>query len=123
MSFFPVVKLYTEHTSMSEKITLSLDVPMDQLTTIVTKTVNKQLEYGGQYGYCGEAAQLIENLSKVALLQIIRNLDYAQAIKSLFEECFEKVARDVVIQEIQKLVKKTVKEMKDRGDLLNGSNN
>lgn len=99
---------------------VTIEVEKELLEKVANDALKKLLEYN-KYTY-GEGARLIVEKTKETLSAIIMDYDFEETIKGIFEDAILNIARDVVTEEIRKIARKTVKDMRARGDLLNESN-
>jgi hypothetical protein len=84
----------------------------------IAENAIKSLLRNDQYGGTGEAAEYIKRQTRYALMEQLRNIDLYGKVQGIATTCFNDIIEDIVRQEIIRVAKKTVKELKDKGELL-----
>lgn len=97
---------------------LIIELNESDFIKIIELTI-KQLLNNNQYGRAGEAAEYIKSQTKIALIDHLRQFDFHSLVKEVSSICFNEIVEDTVRQEITRITKKTVKEIKEKGELLN----
>lgn len=87
------------------------------LTYIVEGTIKKLLRYTGESYGQGELTTYVQQQTKTALTYELQNFDFNTKVAGLLKSCLDDIINDVVRKEIERITKKTIRVMKDNGEL------
>lgn len=97
---------------------LIIDLNESDLAPIVEGTIKKLLRYTGESYVQGELTAYVQQQTKTALSDQLKRFDFNAKVVDLIKLYLDDIVSDVVRKEIERITKKTVREMKDKGDLL-----
>ncbi len=96
---------------------LIIELNESDFVKIAEGTIKHSLRHD-QYGGTGEAAEYIKQQTRMALMEQLRHLDFSSTVQATATTYFDAIIADVVRHEITRVAKKTVKELKDKGELV-----
>ena len=86
------------------------------ITSIIESSIKRLLQFDDYSS--GELARHVESRTREALLDTIQNTDWSRMIKSLASEYTKGIVENVVKEELKKYARIAVKELKDKGQLI-----
>lgn len=97
---------------------MNLIIELDEATiaSVAEKTIKKALAFSDYSA--GDMAKYIEDRTRSALADALKEHDFKPTIRFYADEMIRSVVEAVTRKEIEKLVKQTVKSMKEKGELL-----
>ena len=97
---------------------LIIDLNESDIAPIIEGMIKKLLRYTGESYGQGELAVYLQQQTKAALTEQLRHIDLHSRVGKIYQDEFDIIVKDVVRKEIERITKKTVKELKDKGELL-----
>lgn len=97
---------------------LIIDLNESDLTPIIESMIKKLLRYTGESYGQGELTVYVQQQTKAALIEQLRQIDIHGRVAKTFQSEFDAIVQDIVRKEIERITKKTIKELKDKGELL-----
>lgn len=86
------------------------------IVTIIESSIKRLLQFNDYSS--GELAKHVESRTREALLDTIQNTDWSRMIKSVAGEYTKGIVEEVVKEELKKVARQAVKELKARGELV-----
>lgn len=96
---------------------LIIELNESDLTPIIETAIRKLLRYTGESYGQGELTLHIQHQVKSALVDLINQIDFKEKVSKTFKSEFDGIVHDIVRRDIERITRKTVKEMKDKGEL------
>lgn len=93
---------------------LIIEVSESDLVPIAENTIKRLLK-NDTYGIQGDAAEYIQRQTKAALMAQLRERDFSEFVRNVVETCCPSIVEEVVHQEIARITRQTVKELKSKG--------
>lgn len=97
---------------------MNLVIEFDEriLASIAESGVKRLLQFSDYSS--GSAAKYVETQTQDALNEVLRGIDFTQMIKELAVLYSKGIVEEVVKEELKKVARQSVKELKARGELL-----
>lgn len=86
------------------------------IVNIIESSIKRLLQFNDYSS--GELARHVESRTREALLDTIQNTDWSRMIKSVASEYTKGIVEDVVKEELKKVARQAVKELKAKGQLV-----
>lgn len=97
---------------------LIINLNESDVMQIVEGTIKKLLRSTGESYGQGELTYYVQQQTKTALTDQLQRFDFNTMVAGLIKSCLDDIVSDVVRKEIERITKKTIREMKDKGELL-----
>ena len=96
---------------------ITIEISEDELKPIVESTIKRMMNTD-RYNK-GEGAQYIEKGAADALMEVLHTINLKPMIQELASAYYQGIVEEVVKKEIERYAKKVVKELNDKGELIN----
>ena len=95
---------------------LVIDFDESMLSEITNCTIRRLMKFG-DYS-TGELAKYVESRTRDAMAELLYKVDFELMVAQAVSEYTKGIVEQVVKEELKKMVRTTVKEMKDKGELI-----